>query len=430
MSRPTLAGAKVRGSRPAGPNADCPRVTDPRVRATGLRATRPGRARQRLGGAIVLCASLALTLALAGCAGLPSASPTAGQVMRPLQDSGVPVVEIRPDTVSSEAAMQRELLPWMIGDAAGVNDTIHPGDRLVVSVYETGYALFAGGTGGGFDGGGGERGGLSPAGSSGSARAFPPIVVPDDGYLRFPYVSPFNVTGMQASDVARALEQRLRGKSQFAQVLVTVEPGPLRGVVMAGDVARTGRMTLSPARERLLDAIALSGGPVARKADTVVRLTRGAASGEVRLDAITPTSPENVVLAPGDRVELTRATRSLTVLGAARSVAEIPFDSAHLTLSEALARAGGALDDKADAHGVFIFRYERAEQGGTAMARPVVYRMNLLDPASYFAAQRFEMREKDVLLISNARNNQLGKFIQMLNMVTAPIVTIDFLSKR
>ncbi|MES2491939.1 MAG: polysaccharide biosynthesis/export family protein [Pseudomonadota bacterium] len=369
---------------------------------------------------------IALALPLAGCAGLPSASPTVGQVMNPLKDSGVAVVEIRPETVSGEAALQRTLLPWMIGDAGGVNDAIRPGDRVIVTVYETGYALFSGGTGGD----GGERGGLAPAGSGGSTRAFPPIVVPDDGFLRFPYVGAFSVAGMEAADVARTLEQRLRGKSQFAQVLVNVEPGPLRGVVMAGDVARAGRLVLTPARERLLDAVALSGGPVARKADTVVRLTRGAASGEVRLDAISPTSPENVVLAPGDRIELTRATRSLTVLGAARSVSEIPFDSAQLTLSEALARAGGALDDKADARGVFIFRYERGERNGVQVAKPVVYRMNLLDPASYFAAQRFEMREKDVMLISNAQNNQLGKFIQLLNLVTAPVVTIDFLSNR
>lgn len=380
--------------------------------------------RTRISAALTLAAALPL----AGCAGLPAASPTVGQVMNPLKDSGVQVVEIRPETVSGEAAMQRALLPWMIGDAAGVNDTIRPGDRVIVSVYETGYALFAGGIG---DGGGGERsgGGMAPAGTSGSTRTFPPILVPDDGFLRFPYVGAFSVAGMQAADVARTLEQRLRGKSQFAQVMVTVEPGPLRAVVVAGDVTRAGRLVLTPARERLLDAIALSGGPVARKADTVVRLTRGAASGEVRLDAITPTSPENVVLAPGDRVELTRAIRSLTVLGAARSVAEIPFDSAHLTLSEALARAGGALDEKADARGVFIFRYERGEQDGAVVAKPVVYRMNLLDPASYFAAQRFEMREKDVMLISNAQNNQLGKFIQMLNLVTAPIVTIDILSR-
>ncbi len=79
---------------------------------------------------------------------------------------------------------------------------------------------------------------------------------------------------------------------------------------------------------------------------------------------------------------------------------------------------------------MFIFRYERGERNGVQVAKPVVYRMNLLDPASYFAAQRFEMREKDVMLISNAQNNQLGKFIQLLNLVTAPVVTIDFLSNR
>jgi polysaccharide export outer membrane protein len=100
-----------------------------------------------------------------------------------------------------------------------------------------------------------------------------------------------------------------------------------------------------------------------------------------------------------------------------------------MTLSEALARSGGPLDDKADARGVFIFRYETRNQSGETKLQPVIYRLNLLDPASYFAAQRFQMREKDVMLIANAQSNQIGKFVQMINQLATPALTVDLLTR-
>jgi hypothetical protein len=39
------------------------------------------------------------------------------------------------------------------------------------------------------------------------------------------------------------------------------------------------------------------------------------------------------------------------------------------------------------------------------------------------------MREKDVLLIANARSNQLGKFVQLLNGLTAPAVLLDVITR-
>ena len=228
-------------------------------------------------------------------------------------------------------------------------------------------------------------------------------------------------------DVAAAIEGRLRGKSQAAQVIVTVEPGPRRSAVLSGAVKKPGRVPLSEAGERLLDAIALAEGPETRPADTLVKLTRGDIVSTARLDEVGAASAANVVLAPGDRIELVRNVRTLTVLGAANSVSELAFDSAELTLSEALARAGGAKDEKADPTGVFVFRYEWRD--GAAQPVPVIYRLNLLQPQSYFAAQRFRMREKDVMLVANAQANQIGKFVQMLNAVIAPAITVDLLTR-
>lgn len=361
---------------------------------------------------------IALALALAGCASLPSSAPTAGQVTGALRPGDAEVIAIVPGTVSGESAVKPATLGWNLADGKEPSDWIVTGDRLSITAYEVGYPLF---------GGNAASGEGNPTGAS--TRAFPPIVVPESGAIDFPYAGRLRVAGLTPEEVGNLLEGRLRAKSRYIEILVTAEAGPGRSAIVSGDIAKPGRVGLSGARERLLDAVALAGGPSARRADTVVRLTRGNQVGELRLDEVSADSPANVILAAGDRIELARNTRTLTVLGAAQKVTEIAFDSTELTLSEALARAGGPLDDKADPRGVFIFRYEARQQGGANVAQPVIYRLDLIDPASYFAAQQFQMRPRDVMLIANARSNQIGKFIQMVNQLTAPVVTVDLLSR-
>lgn len=364
-------------------------------------------------------AALGITLIIGACASLPSSSPTVNQVLDGAKPQDVAVIDVVPGTPSGQSAARVVLQPWEIGDGFGENEAIRSGDRLTISVFEVGYSLFASAPSSDAQG----------STSSGSARTFPPIVVPESGIIHFPYAGTIMATGMSAETLARTIESRLRGKSQFAQVLAVAEPGPSRSVLLSGDVVRPGRVTLSSAHERLLDVIALAGGPQARKADTIVRLIRNNATSAARLDEIDAGAAQNVVLSAGDRIELVRSTRTLTVLGAARTVTEVPFDSARLTLSEALARAGGPLDDKADATGVFIFRQEVAERDGQPERRAVIYRLNLLVPASYFAAQQFEMREKDIMLIANSRSTQIAKFIQMVNALSGPAITADFLTR-
>lgn len=360
-----------------------------------------------------------LAAALQGCAGLPVSAPTAGQVVGGLKPGDTEVITIVPGTVSGPSALRGDTLGWTITDSKDSNDWVVAGDRLNIAVYEVGYTLF----------GGGPVSEESRSATSGT-RNFPPIVVPESGSIDFPYAGRLRVAGLTAEEIGNQLERRLRAKSRYIEVLVTAEAGPGRSALISGDVTRPGRVGLSGARERLLDAVALAGGPSARRADTLVRLTRNNRVSEIRLDEVSAESQANVVLVPGDRIELTRSARTLTVLGAAQKVSEITFDSPELLLSEALARAGGPLDERADARGVFIFRYEPRERDGAVIAQPVIYRLNLIDPASYFAAQRFQMRPRDVMLIANAKSNQISKFVQMVNQLAAPVVTVDILTRN
>jgi polysaccharide export outer membrane protein len=104
----------------------------------------------------------------------------------------------------------------------------------------------------------------------------------------------------------------------------------------------------------------------------------------------------------------------------------VPFNSDHVTLAEAVGEAGGLNDLKADARGVFVFRYEdpaiyqtlHASQpkilgspSPTSAGVPVVYKLDMKDPKGFFSAQRFVMRDHDVLYVSNAASVDLQKLL-------------------
>ena len=50
--------------------------------------------------------------------------------------------------------------------------------------------------------------------------------------------------------------------------------------------------------------------------------------------------------------------------------------------------------------------------------------MNLDKPSSYFIAQRFAMRDKDVIFIANAKINQTRKLVELFNLLFTPVFTV------
>ena len=55
---------------------------------------------------------------------------------------------------------------------------------------------------------------------------------------------------------------------------------------------------------------------------------------------------------------------------------------------------------------------------------PVIYRVNLKDPAMFFAAQSFPMRDKDVLYVSNAPFTDIQKFVSIISSTVFPIASL------
>src|SRR5262249_13578465 len=140
-----------------------------------------------------------------------------------------------------------------------------------------------------------------------------------------------------------------------------------------------------------------------------LQVTRGATARSLPLSAVISDPHENVVLQPGDVVTALYQPMSFTALGATGKSDEVNFEAQGISLAQALARAGGVVDARADAQGVFIFRFEanaalhwpRPPSTTPEGKVPVIYRLNLEDPRSFFVAQSFRIENKDVLYVAN-----------------------------
>lgn len=352
---------------------------------------------------------------LSGCAALPSSGPTAaaiGTATRQTPDFRLVALDggslARLRQVETSGAGFAEL------PAGGDVERIAPGDVLEISVFEVGASLFSGRMAG--------MGAFGEDASRAAGAGLPPIVVDRSGVVTLPYVGRTQAAGLTPAELAARVEAGLSRKSQAPQVSVRVRESVAGSVMVVGDVKKPGRYALSMAGERLLDVVALAGGPVAPRRDSQVRLVRGDAAAAALLSDVVMSSSTDVRLAPGDRVEVIARPRTFTVFGATGKVAEIPFESDRVTLAQALARAGGPSDQQADPRAVFVFR-----QGmdGT----PTAYQVDLMKPQGYFLAQAFDMRSGDVLYVANARSNDKAKFIQILNLFFSPVYTAKVLAR-
>ena len=92
------------------------------------------------------------------------------------------------------------------------------------------------------------------------------------------------------------------------------------------------------------------------------------------------------------------------------------------------------IDSRSNARGVFIFRFvpkaalawphEPVKTTPEGMV-PVVFRIDLSDPASFFLIQNFPMENRDVLYVSNAPITELNKLLQVLLSVAYPAIAVE-----
>ncbi len=173
-----------------------------------------------------------------------------------------------------------------------------------------------------------------------------------------PFAGHIFVQGRSTQEIEADVAKRLNKLAHEPQVMVRIVQNNTSSVTVVGEVTTSTSMSLTPKGERLLDALAAGGGvkqPVNRMS---VQLSRENVTATMPLDLVIRDPRQNVMLKPGDVITALFQPQSFSVLGATGKNEEIAFEAQGISLAQALARSGGLNDNRADARGVFIFRFE------------------------------------------------------------------------
>lgn len=379
---------------------------------------------------LLLCSCALLT----ACSGGPlvgAAGPSTGQVKAASRQEGSPVrlVDVTPELARKIVAADRsrsfaDTLP----DAAQVGTRIGLGDVIDVTLWEAPPAAL-------FGTGSTDTRTSSLSGTS-TARSvtLPEMMVTSSGSITVPFVGSINVDGRRPQDVEAEIARRLQGRANHPQALVRIVRNAAANVTVVGEVVNSIRMPLTAKGERLLDAIAASGGSRQPIGKLTLQVTRGNQVQAMPLDSVVRDPSQNILLQANDVVTVLYRSLSFTALGATGKNDEVEFEANGITLSQALGRVGGLQDMRANPSGVFIFRFEDPSLfGATAVApqdlvdgkMPVIYRVNLREAETFFTAQSFPIRNKDVLYVTNAPLADIQKFVNIVSSTIFPIASFE-----
>ncbi|MFL9936628.1 polysaccharide export protein, partial [Paraburkholderia sp. RL18-103-BIB-C] len=368
--------------------------------------------------------SLFCAAAFTACSSIPTSGPSKSEVVQSVatpSELGVQVVDVNDDVARRLLAERRAGdFSKTLGEQPLAQQRLGAGDVIEVSIWEAPPAMLFGAAPTDMRSGGA---------SNARVTVLPDQMIDDAGNINVPFAGQLKAAGRTLEEVGNSITDRLRGKANQPQTLVRLVQNSTSYVTIVGDVASSKRMPLTPSGERLLDALASAGGVRQPVDKMTVQVTRGGQVQALPLETIIRDPRQNVPLKPGDVVTALFQPYSFTALGATGKNDEVNFEAQGITLAQALARVGGLNDSRSDAKGVFIFRFEDASALNwsqkpvrtTANGKvPVVYRIDLRDPRSFFVAQTFMMDNKDVLYVSNAPIAELQKFLNVVFSVAYP----------
>lgn len=378
----------------------------------------------------------AASLSLSGCAMMTAAGPSSRAVKsaegQPVANADIKIVDVT-DAVARQliASSRSALFSEALGDGYPVGSIVGKGDVLDIAIWEAPPAALFGSVG--------SDPRLTSSGSTARGTSLPEQMVDSDGRIVIPFVGSIQAAGRTPSQIARDITNRLTGMAHQPQIIVRLIRNATSNVTVVGDVGSSARVPLTAKGERLLDVLASAGGVKQPVGKMTIQITRGNEVASLPLETVIKDPRQNIRLQPDDVVTALFQPFSFTALGATGRNEEISFEGTGITLAQALGRVGGLQDQRANVRGVFLFRLENPsalDPATTAGARttpdgkiPVIYRVDLKDPATFFIAQSFPIRDKDVLYVSNAPLADVQKVVSVVGSFLYPAIAVQNAAK-
>ncbi|MFG1223803.1 polysaccharide biosynthesis/export family protein [Xanthobacter wiegelii] len=370
-----------------------------------------------------IAVSIAVSMALAGCNLLPASGPYSVEVTSAAtQDTdgvGYKLVPVTAQVVQVLASMDSKgLIGTFRNDRRSIPDIkIGVGDVVGVSIFEA------------------SSGGLFiPAEAASRAGNFvdiPAQTVDPNGMISVPYAGQVRAAGLQPSQVEKEIVDRLRNRAIEPQAVVSVKSQRSNSVTVIGEMTTPAKFPLTSSGERVLDAISRGGQITSKGYDLFVTLQRGNREATISFNRLIREPANNVYLQPDDTIYVFSRPRTFLAFGATGRQGQFNFGDDSISLSEAVAKSEGLVDQQADPQSAFLFRVENRttlERMGVDVSHlpeariPTIYQVNFREPTGYLLATKIPMRDKDIIYIGNAGSVELTKF---LNLVLLGALTVE-----
>ncbi|QBF32483.1 polysaccharide biosynthesis/export family protein [Thalassococcus sp. S3] len=345
--------------------------------------------------------ALVAVIGLGACT--PSDGPTSSRIQSDARADNVPILQLQPSVLQAlgKPAPNAGLSHFMARPYTP--GTIKPGDIVSVRIFQTS-----------------EDGVFSVADSN--VLDLGDFAVQPGGSVSVPFVGNIRVAGSSVVSAQRVITDRLRETAIDPQATVSISLSASDNYTVQGSVAQGGTYPLTPRGERILDAVAAGGGSAGKPENTIVSLIRGGNTGRQSLDRIIADPGQNVPLQPGDIVVVGGGDATFIADGAVGSAGEFNFVEGQFSLAQAIARAGGLQDSRANARAVYLFRRQppgesfllrRANGETDRIFGDVIFRADYKDPTDRLNAREFQLRNGDVLFVGNAPLANFAKFFQI-----------------
>jgi len=370
-------------------------------------------------------ALVSIVVLAAGCSIMPANGPAGPDVRageRNPKSLPYALVKIAPPVISVLAANAPELSKEFKDSRPAGPILFGIGDVLSITIFEAGAGgLFIP-----------AEAGVRP----GNFVTLPNQAVDNNGNISVPYGGMIRAAGRTPRQVEDEIVNVLKNRAIEPQAVVATVDQRSSLVSVLGDVNTPARFPANSGGEHLLDTITRAGGPKSQGYDEWVMLERNGRREIVPFGAVVyEPRLNNIWTHPQDTLYLYNEPQTFVAMGASGQQGQFPFAGWRLSLAEGLAKAGGLNDSLAEPANVFLYRGETrdvATQLGIDCSKyqgpiiPVVYVLNLRDPAGYFLATKFQLRNKDVIYASDAEvvnaTKAMNFFQTIVSTANDPIV--------
>ncbi|WP_353220988.1 polysaccharide biosynthesis/export family protein [Salinisphaera sp. S4-8] len=303
-----------------------------------------------------------------------------------------------------------------------VNYTIGPGDVLQVIVF--GHPELT-----------------NPAGVTNN-EGLQGQLVSADGNIFYPYVGEVNVEGM----TLKQLRQRIaKGLSQYIrepQVDVRVREYRSQRIYISGDIAKPCTVPFTDVTITVLEALDQCDSLATKEGGGVgvqnVILIRDGESTPLDLNEIYA-SGRPVPLRPGDRLLIDDSANRIFMVGEFSKQTALPYSTGGMSLSDAIADAGGVSLDSADTSAIYVIRgfvdSQPTRDGGVqTVLRPNVYKLDASNVSGLLLANQFKLQPRDVVFAAPANfvnfNRALALITPSLDLLFRSYLIYDRYDRR